>query len=479
MSRAVGIIEVEARSFLKNLAAQSWAYNVRSSPDGKQHKVSITHAGRVVNYYYVGGGQSNETIEDAKELGLYWVRWYNVLDQVLPYKPHLWHSFLDWYERAYAMNNAAQARARQQAGVGEAKEFIKSLGRKPSVVIQNEYQYLWRLGTVSMTTAGSNIVGVGGAEPTNPSFEKDLLEAIHAFIQHLLAHGYKQLGQLDNWTNAERTHAVHRVLGKLIEMGALEEGPSRGDWNFYPIVGAQEPQQESTKDFIKGVAPKVNREWNERSYENGFTLPSGSAIWFHGTHLSRVNDIASEGIAYALLKKAVETFKGWYTANPGSGWHMIDIYPHGYHHEGHALLAAAEKLEAEGWWRYAFEAGGSRHYSFAPPRQESARDFIMQLQDPWSRVKLALKAAGFKKIPWSSSEAEHPGLMRIDAQDEENPKPGENMWQVTLWDKDMVILYRLIYTRDKSWMFPKDPDEAERRMTPDELVDYLRAGGPS
>lgn len=108
-----------------------------------------------------------------------------------------------------------------------------------------------------------------------------------------------------------------------------------------------------------------------------------------------------------------------------------------------------------------------------------AKDIIMRLQDPWSRVKLALKAAGFKKIPWSSSEAEHPGLMRIDAQDEENPKPGENMWQVTLWDKDLVILYRLIYTRDKSWMFPSNPDEAERHMTPDELVDYLRAGGPS
>lgn len=100
------------------------------------------------------------------------------------------------------------------------------------------------------------------------------------------------------------------------------------------------------------------------------------------------------------------------------------------------------------------------------------------------KLEQALEASGFRMKPNPPGQTEHAMYERIDSVNgEDGPfEQGDTMWQVTVWDKDLAILYRLDYVPDArgqawGWKFPATG--GEQRMSHAQLQDMLSTLGES
>jgi len=135
---------------------------------------------------------------------------------------------------------------------GGARDFIKGLGPKPSVLRWLDGSDHWHLGIKAefgeLVVRGSQLYHVYGDYPL-------IVRLMRFWLKHLRKEGTRQIAQLDDYKDCRSsTENAHRALAALIEQGEIEEGDSRGNWNFYPILPRTEQVAEGmAKDFFKAL----------------------------------------------------------------------------------------------------------------------------------------------------------------------------------------------------------------------------------
>ena len=117
---------------------------------------------------------------------------------------------------------------------GGARDFIKGLGPKPSVLRWLDGSDHWHLGIKAefgeLVVRGSQLYHVYGDYPL-------IVRLMRFWLKHLRKEGTRQIAQLDDYKDCRSsTENAHRALSTLIEQGEVEEGDSRGNWNFYTIL---------------------------------------------------------------------------------------------------------------------------------------------------------------------------------------------------------------------------------------------------